>query len=164
MKKLVFTTNTGHTVEYVKILSDETEMSAFSLEAAVKDLPKQTEVIYCGWLFANNIKGYKKAAKRFNIKAVCAVGLCDTGTAVEQVRKANKIPENIPIFTMQGGIDKGKLRGINRFMINMLIKALNSKKQPTDDEKRMIELLNSDENYVCKENTSEFMKWYKKNK
>lgn len=160
MRAIVFTTNTGHTAEYVGILSENTGLSIYSLETSLKELPQQTEVIYCGWLFANNIKGYKKAAKRFNIKAICAVGLCDTGTAIEEVRKTNCIPENIPLFTMQGGINKTKLRGINKFIINMLMKSLNSQKELSSDQKRMIKLLNSDENYVCEENTVQFMKWY----
>ena len=118
MRAIVFTTNTGHTIEYVRILSEKTGLSAYSLESSLKELPSRTEIIYCGWLFANTIKGYKKAAKHFNIKAVCAVGLCDTGTAIDEVRKSNSISENIPLFTMQGGINKVKLRGINKFMIN----------------------------------------------
>ena len=164
MKAIVFTSNTGHTKEYAAILSEKTGLSAYSLECAVKQLPKNTEVIYAGWLFVNKVKGYKKAAKYFNIKAVCGIGLCDTGTAVVDVRKANDIPQEVPLFTMQGGIDKPKLRGINKYMIKMLIKMMNSKKMPTDDDKRIIELLNSDDNYVCEENTEEFMKWYNNNK
>ena len=65
---------------------------------------------------------------------------------------------------MQGGINKVKLRGINKFMINMLMKSLSSKKDLTSDEKRMLELLNSDKNYVNEENTVEFMKWYNSHK
>lgn len=164
MKSIVFTTNTGHTIEYVRILSDLTDLSAYSLECAMKELPKNSDVIYAGWLFVNKVKGYKKAAKRFNVKAVCGVGLCDTGTAIEDVRKANNIPQEVPLFTMQGGIDKPKLRGINKFMIKMLIKMMNKKKNPTEDDKRMLELLNSDENYVCVENTKDFIKWYNDNK
>ena len=164
MRAIVFTTNTGHTIEYVRILSEKTGLSAYSLESSLKELPSRTEIIYCGWLFANTIKGYKKAAKHFNIKAVCAVGLCDTGTAIDEVRKSNSISENIPLFTMQGGINKVKLRGINKFMIKMLMKSLSSKKDLTSDEKRMLELLNSDKNYVNEENTVEFMKWYNSHK
>ena len=34
------------------------------------------------------------------------------------------------------------------------------KKDKTEDDERMIYLLNNDKNYVCEENTSAFMEWY----
>ena len=164
MKAIVYTSNTGHTAEYAKILGEKTGLPVYALSGAQKQLSSGMEIIYLCWLFANGIKGYKKAAKKYKIAAICAVGLCDTGTALDEVRKANALSEEIPLFTMQGGMDKTKLRGINKFMINMLMKSLSSKKDLTSDEKRMLELLNSDKNYVNEENTVEFMKWYNSHK
>ena len=134
MKVIVYTSNTGHTAEYSKMLGAKIGLPVYALNEAAKKLQKGTEIIYLGWLFANNIKGYKKATKRYKISAICAVGLCDTGTAVAEVRKANSISEETPLFTMQGGMDKTKLRGINKFMINMLTKGLSSKKERTEND------------------------------
>ncbi len=159
MKAILYTSNTGHTEEYAKILGEKTGLPVYSLTQA-KKLEKQTEIIYLGWLFASSIKGYKAAAKRFKIDAVLAVGLCDTGTALEQTRKANRIPEEIPLFTVQGGMDKTKLRGINKFMIQMLTRAMDGKKEKSADDRRMVYLLKNDQNYVCEENLAAFMKWY----
>ena len=61
---------------------------------------------------------------------------------------------------MQGGMDKTKLRGINKFMINMLTKGLSSKKERTENDERMLELLTHDKNYVSEENITAFMKWF----
>ncbi len=158
--KIVYTTNTGHTLEYAKILGEKTGLPVYELAEADKQLDNGTEIIYLGWLFANNIKGYKKAAQKYKISAVCAVGLCDTGTALAEVRRINSIPEGTPLFTMQGGMDKTKLRGINRFMINMLTKAVDSKKDKTPDDERMLYLLKNDKNYVSEENTAAFAEWY----
>ena len=160
MKVIVYTSNTGHTAEYSKMLGAKIGLLVYSLNEAAKKLQKGTEIIYLGWLFANNIKGYKKATKRYKISAICAVGLCDTGTAVAEVRKANSISEETPLFTMQGGMDKTKLRGINKFMINMLTKGLSSKKERTENDERMLELLTHDKNYVSEENITAFMKWF----
>ena len=112
MKAIVYTSNTGHTAKYAKILGEKTSLPVYALGEAKKQLSSGTEIIYLGWLFANGIKGYKKAAKKYKISAICAVGLCDTGTALDEVRKANALSEEIPLFTMQGGMDKTKLRGI----------------------------------------------------
>ena len=160
MKVIVYTSNTGHTAEYSKMLGAKIGLPVYSLNEAAKKLQKGTEIIYLGWLFANNIKGYKKATKKYKISAICAVGLCDTGTAVAEVRKANSISEETPLFTMQGGMDKTKLRGINKFMINMLTKGLSSKKERTENDERMLELLTHDKNYVSEENITAFMKWF----
>ena len=93
---------------------------------------------------------------------MCAVGLCDTGTAINDVRARNSMPEELPLFTMQGGMDKTKLRGINKFMIKMLTSALSSKKRRTEDEERMLYLLNNDKDYVCEENAALFFEWFSK--
>ena len=160
MKVIVYTSNTGHTAEYSKMLGAKIGLPVYALNEAAKKLQKGTEIIYLGWLFANNIKGYKKATKKYKISAICAVGLCDTGTAVAEVRKANSISEETPLFTMQGGMDKTKLRGINKFMINMLTKGLSSRKKRTENDERMLELLTHDKNYVSEENITAFMKWF----
>ena len=160
MKVIVYTSNTGHTAAYSKMLGAKIGLPVYALNEAAKKLQKGTEIIYLGWLFANNIKGYKKATKKYKISAICAVGLCDTGTAVAEVRKANSISEETPLFTMQGGMDKTKLRGINKFMINMLTKGLSSRKERTENDERMLELLTHDRNYVSEENITAFMKWF----
>ena len=160
MKVIVYTSNTGHTAAYSKILGAKIGLPVYALNEAAKKLQKGTEIIYLGWLFANNIKGYKKATKKYKISAICAVGLCDTGTAVAEVRKANSISEETPLFTMQGGMDKTKLRGINKFMINMLTKGLSARKERTKNDERMLELLTHDKNYVSEENITAFMKWF----
>ena len=160
MKVIVYTSNTGHTAEYSKMLGAKIGLPVYALSEAAKKLQKGTEIIYLGWLFANNIKGYKKATKKYKVSAICAVGLCDTGMAVAEVRKANSISEETPLFTMQGGMDKTKLRGINKFMINMLTKGLSSRKKRTENDERMLELLTHDKNYVSEENITAFMKWF----
>ena len=86
MKAIVYTSNTGHTAEYAGILGKQTGLPVYSLDRAVKELEKGTAIIYLGWLFANSVKGYQKAAKLFAVSAVCGVGLCDTGTLLDYKR------------------------------------------------------------------------------
>ena len=161
MHAIVYTSNTGHTAAYARLLGEKTGLPVYSLKEATK-LQKGTAILYLGWLFANNIKGYKQAAKRFHIAAVCAVGLCDTGTAIPDVRKTNGMPDSLPLFTLQGGMDKTKLRGINKFMINMLTKVIGSKKDKSADDERMLYLLKNDQDYVSEENLAAVIEWYKK--
>ncbi len=162
MKAIVFTSNTGHTAEYAKMLGEKTGLPVYSLKEAQKTLENNTPIIYLGWLFANAVKGYKKASRKFKICAVCAVGLCDTGTAITEVRKTNAMSDELPLFTMQGGMDKRNLHGINKFMINMLTKGLTSKNEKSKDDERMLELLTHDKNYVGENNILAFMEWFSK--
>ena len=45
-------------------------------------------------------------------------------------------------------------------MINMLTKGIDSKKDRTEEDERMLYLLKNDKNYVSEDNTSAFMEWY----
>ena len=134
---ILYTSNTGHTCQYAHLLGDRLGLSVYSLPDANKQLPKGSPVIYLGWLHASHVKGYSKAAKRFALCAVCGVGLCDTGTLTDQVRKATSIPVDIPLFTLQGGIDRGRLKGMDivireELRIRKALKPLPLKKHQTD--------------------------------
>lgn len=39
---------------------------------------------------AGGIKGYKKAAKKYKVCAVCGVGMGQTGTQLKEIREKNK--------------------------------------------------------------------------
>ena len=158
---IVYTSNTGHTRQYALLLGERLGLPVYALNEANAQLSGGSPVIYLGWLHASHVKGYAKAARRFDLRTVCAVGLCDTGTLTDQVRKATSIPEGIPLFTLQGGIDRSRLKGMDKLMISMLTKGLDAQKQRSAQDDRMLELLRRDENYVCPENLAEVLQWYK---
>ena len=158
---IVYTSNTGHTREYALLLGEQTGLPVYSLDEANSQLSGGSPVIYLGWIHASHVKGYAKAASRFDLCAVCGVGLCDTGTLTSEVRKATSIPEDIPLFTLQGGIDRSRLKGMDKLMISMLTKGLASQKQRSPQDDRMLELLRKDENYVSPENLAGVLQWYR---
>lgn len=159
---IVFTSNTGHTEQYARLLGSRIGLRVFPLREAEKSLNAGTPIVYLGWIHASHVKGYADAAKRFHVCAVCGVGLCDTGTLLTEVRKATAIPAQTPLFTLQGGIDRSRLKGMNKIMISMLTKGLASQKQRTAQEERMLTLLQTDANYVCAENLSGIQRWFEK--
>ncbi len=158
---IVYTSNTGHTRQYALLLGEQVGLPVYSLEEANSHLSGGSPVIYLGWIHASHVKGYAKAASRFDLCAVCGVGLCDTGTLTSEVRKATAIAEDIPLFTLQGGIDRSRLKGMDKLMIFLLAKGLAAQKQRSDQDERMLELLNKDESYVSPENLAEVVQWYK---
>lgn len=159
---IVYTSNTGHTARYADILGVKTGLPLYDLQEAKSKLPKNTPVIYMGWLFASKVKGYKKAMKRYDVSAVVGVGLCPTGQLLKEVRSASKIPNETPLFTVQGGMDYAKLKGINKFMIDMFTKSLKKKNSSDPGEKAMLALVEHGGNFVNKKHLADVLRWYEK--
>lgn len=157
---IVYTSRMGHTRRYAQLLGENTGLPVCALEQADKELKRGSGVIYLGWLCASHIKGYKRAARKYEVLAVCGVGLCDTGTLIEQLRRVNGIARKMPVFSLQGGMDRGQLRGMGKWMIHMLEKGLSDQKQRSAQDERMLELLRSDADHVSVENLRDVMAWW----
>lgn len=157
---IVYTSNTGHTKAYARMLGEKTGLPVYEINEAKSMLKKNERIIYLGWLMASKVKDYGKAKKRYTVCAVTGVGLGDTGAQDATVRKANNIAGDIPVFTVQGGMDYAKLTGINRFMIDMLKKMLTNKKDRTEDESAMLALIEKGGDYVAEAHLSAVLAWY----
>ncbi|MBQ8623111.1 MAG: hypothetical protein IJ424_01875 [Oscillospiraceae bacterium] len=160
---IVYTSNTGYTKQYAKMISEKTGIRLYNLLDAKKILPKGANIIYLGWLMASMVKDYSKAAKNFNIKAVCGVCLGNTGSQIDAVKKINKLPHALPVFTLQGGYDHDKVKGIYKFMMDMLTKALSKKQNRAPDEDAMLKLILQGGSFVSEENLCDFMLWFEQN-
>ena len=158
-KAIVYVSNTGYTARYAAILSEKLGIPAHTLADAQKTLPAGTPIIYMGWLMAGSVKDCKKAAKRFGIQAVIGVGLGDTGAQDEAARKACALPADVPVFTVQGGMDINKLRGPYKLVIRMLTKAMSTRKDATPGEARMAELLQSGGDFVSEKELAAVLAW-----
>lgn len=60
MKAIIYTTNTGSTAQYAKMLAEKTGLQAFSMEEAKSKVEAGSEIIYLGWIMAAQVKGCKK--------------------------------------------------------------------------------------------------------
>ncbi|MBQ2953832.1 MAG: hypothetical protein IJE07_09805 [Clostridia bacterium] len=158
-KAIVYVSNTGYTARYATILFQKLGIPAHTLPDAQKTLPAGTPIIYMGWLMAGSVKDYKKAAKRFAVEAVIGVSLGDTGAQDEAARKACRLPADVPVFTVQGGMDVTKLRGPYKLAIRMLTKAMAAKKDATPGEARMAELLLSGGDFVSEKELTAVLAW-----
>ena len=113
---------------------------------------------------AGSVKGYAEAAKRYRVRAVCAVGMGQTGTQTDSVRKKSGIPADIPLFTLQGNFDVKKLHGIYRPMMELMVrtvgKALAEKADRTPEEDDMLDMMRCGGERVKAENLSAVLDWY----
>ena len=156
---IVYTSNTGFTAQYAAMLSEKLALPAYPLTDALTNLPKATPIIYMGWLMAGSVVGCRKAAKRFAIEAVIGVGLGDTGAQDDAARKACRLPADVPVFTVQGGMDHTKLKGGYKMGISLLTKVMSAKKNRTPDENKMLDLLIKGGNYVSEKELSAVLAW-----
>ena len=160
---IVYTSNTGYTAEYARLLGEKTGLPVYSLDEAEQKLAAGNCVIYLGWLMAGKVQGYKKAAKRYKVQAVCGVGMGGNGSQLQEVRKANAISEKTPLFTLQGGFDINKLSGVYKLMMTIMVKTagkgLAEKQDRTPDEDVMLEMLTRGGSRVSAENLAEVLAW-----
>lgn len=161
---ILYTSNTGYTEQYAKLLAERTGLPVYSLKESKHRPESGSSVIYLGWLMAGCVKGYKTAAKRFSVAAVCGVGMGATGSQIQDVRKANALPETVPVFTLQGGFDLKRLRGVYKFMMTVMAKTMGKglaeKKNRTPDEDEMLDLLINGGNRVSEDNLGAVLQWY----
>ncbi len=165
MKAIVYTTNTGSSERYARLLSERTGLPVCSLDEAKRRLPTGAEILYFGWIMAGGIKGYAKAAKRYRVRAVCAVGMGQTGMQTGEVRQKNGIPAEIPLFTLQGNFELKKLHGVYRPMMEIMVrtagKGLAGKKDRTPEEDDMLRMMQGDGERVRVENLKAVLDWYR---
>ena len=161
---IVYTSNTGYTRQYATLLGEKTGLPIHSLADAGKSLASGTTVIYLGWLMAGKVQGYAKAARRFHVAAVYGVGMGATGSQMQDLQKANHLPPSLPVFTLQGGFDLSRLRGVYKLMMTVMAKTagkgLAAKADRTPDEDAMLELMLHGGSRVSAENLSGVLAWY----
>ena len=165
MKAIIYTSNTGSTAEYAQLLGKELNLPVHSLQQAKNKVLSGSEIIYLGWIMAGGIKGYKEAAKLYKVRAVCGVGMGQTGTQLKEVRDKNAIPQRIPLFTLQGNFDVKKLHGVYRFMMNVMVKTagngLTNKTDRTPEEDDMLDMMINGGKRVSLQNLKAVTEWYK---
>ena len=165
MDAIIYTTNTGSAERYAKLLAQETGLPVYSFAEAKKQVFSKEKIIYLGWIMAGSVKGYAEAAKRYRVCAVCGVGMGQTGTQIESVRKKSAIPADIPLFTLQGDFNVKKLHGIYRPMMEIMVKtmgkSLAEKADRTSEEDDMLDMMLHGGERVKAENLSAVLDWYR---
>ncbi len=159
---IVYSSETGFTAEYARLLAEKSGLKALSLEEAMGQLAQGEEILYMGWLMAGSIYGYKKAMKRWIIKGVCAVGMGPCGSRKEETAKANRLPADLPLFTLQGGYAPDRLKGIHKLMMAMVARVLIKKikaEAPNEENQEILRLLQNGGSAVCAENLGAVRDW-----
>lgn len=164
MKAIVYTTQTGSTKRYAQMISEGTGLPVYSFKDSKKNVPVGADIVYLGWINAGKIQGYRKASKRYKIRAACGVGMSKTGTMTENVRKRTRIAESVPLFTLQGNFNIDKLHGFYRLIMALMAKAikndLENKKDLSLEEADIADMVIHGGERVKSENLNDFLDWY----
>ncbi len=162
---IVYSSQTGHTRQYAKLLSDELSLPWYDLAKGVP-APKGRDIIYMGWLFAGKIKGYEAAAKENRIRAVCAVGMSPASDGlIGRLRGENRIPADVPVFYLQGGFDMKALplpmRAIMSFKNKSIAEGLRKLGTLNAQQDATLRMTQGTYSAVEKGNLAPVASWYK---
>ena len=149
MDAIVYESNTGFTERYARLLAEKLDKPAYSAKEAPSKLAKGSEIIYLGWVMANQVCGLKKAARRWNIKAAGAVGLYPFSEANTNVLIAKNKPD-FPLFYLRGGLDHSKLKGMKKKLILMIRDNLVRENKPENSE--LTEVLTNGGDFISEKN------------
>ncbi len=168
MDAVVYVSNAGHTGKYAELLAKKLSVPLYPPDEAKGKIKKNSEIIFMGWVRKGKITGYKKAAKRYRIKAVIAVGMGIEGEAVEEGLKIkNHVKE--PLFYLQGGMNQSLLKGRDAMIIkqykNTMVPRLEeaAKAMELDEAKRnMLKMLKDGGNAVTVDRLQRIMEFLRK--
>jgi menaquinone-dependent protoporphyrinogen IX oxidase len=166
MKSIViYNSQTGFTKKYAEWISEAAGCECVSLKKAGKiNLADYDAIVFGSWCMAGSItklKWFKKqmpvlaqAGKKLIIYMVGASPIENPDIpSIMDKMLSDEEKKMAKVFYCPGGLDYDNMKGGSKFAMKMLVKVLNSKKDATEDDKKMAEMIShsydiSDKKYV----------------
>ena len=162
VRAIAYKSGTSFTKEYAKMLSDKLNIPYYTSEEAKKNLNKQDEIIYLGWICAGSIKGVNKVRNRYNVKCYGAVGAFPKEDKyIESLKKSNEL-EKEKVFYLRGGINFGKLKGYKKFIVKIVGNVLEKNNKGKEGSSELIRVFNEGASFVDSKNLDEIIDYLKK--
>ena len=162
---IIYESDSGFTKRYAEAFAEKTGLECHSLYMARIKVPKESDVIFFGRVMQDEIDGLKKARKKYNVLAVCPVGLrMPTNAVKETLAEKNELTDNLPkLFYLRGGFDPEQNKGLEKTLINLLIGDLERNEEDLDavDAQYLSDLRNGAD-YVNEDNLAALLDWYEK--
>ena len=134
---IIYTSNTGFTRRYAQMLGEALHLPLYRLEEAGRKVSKGAPVLYLGWLCAGGLKGFKKARRRWCVRAVCAVGMTPKDQ-FDSAKLAIKLGlDETLLFYLRGGYAPAQLTGFYKLVMAPLSRAVARAPAATDAERAM---------------------------
>ena len=157
---VIYKTKYGSTKVYAEYISEKLGCDCVEAKKVKPDdLLMYDNIIYGGGLYAEVINGVGIITK--NIKSLSDKKIAVFTTAItpldcreyydgEVIEKnfKNGVPENIRIFNFMGKMKTDELTPVHRAALKALKKVMQSRHNPTDMEKLLIELCDADDDFT----------------
>lgn len=159
---IIYNSKTGFTEKYAMWLKEALNADCYRLaDSKMVDFDKYDAIVFGGWVCAGKINKSKWFYDRIAGWKDKRLALYAVGGSPRENPDIDKFLEtaipseydNAKAFYCQGGYDYEKMDGPTRFTMKMFAKALKSKKNQTEEEKNMADMISksydiSDKKYI----------------
>ena len=149
--KIVYSSNTGYTERYARMLAELTGLPCYRLEES----PRGGSAFYLGWLMAGRVKGLAQAKRKHLVTGCCAVGLAEEGP-MEKLRA--QLPGG-RMFYLRGGYCHERQRGLNRLMMMAMVKAMERRPQSDEAAQGLLQAVQEGADFVSREQLAPAAAW-----
>ena len=165
---VIYRSRCGSTARYARWLGEALGCPVLDLASLPREgLREYDALIFGGGLCAGAVDGLKKfmgLPRREDCRtAVFAVGLSpENAPGLEEMWRRNLTPEqlaDIPHFYLRGAFDYGKLSLVQRAMMGMMRRMLQKEKDPTPDQRGMLEAFHTPVDFTSREALAPILQW-----
>lgn len=156
---IVYTSGTGFTRRYAQMLSRASAIPNYDLGNPGFLPADGVKILYLGWLCAGGIKGLSKARRRWQVQAVCAVGMAPDND-LKTLAEHNRV--DCPLFYVQGGYAPDKLKGANKLImafVTKLIAKAQAKQAKTSEDLEQLALFRTGCDFVDEAKLAPVLSW-----
>lgn len=160
---VIYNSQTGFTKRYAQWIAEAVGAEYMELEAARRcNYDDYDTIVFGSWACAGGIsklKWFKSHMDSWRDKKL--IVYCVGGSPAENPEIAHALRSNfsdaqwekVKVFYCQGGFDYEKMSFLSRMMMKVFLKTLRSKKDKTEEEKAMVEMIShsydiSDRKYI----------------
>lgn len=160
---IIYESDSGFTKRYAEMFAEKTGLECHSLYMARIKVKRESDVIYFGRVIQGEVDGLKKARKKYNVLAVCPVGLkMGTDAVKAEIAEQNKLEDTLPkLFYLRGGFDPAQNKGLEKALIELIVGDLENRAEDLDAvEAQYLADLKNGADYVKEENLAALTDWY----
>lgn len=163
---ILYATNTGFTKQYAEMLAQETGLPAYNIRNSIPPSLNGQAVIFMGWLMAGGVQGFQKVRSKYDVKALCAVGMSPRDPDQTGGIKEKYGLTEVPVFYLMGGFQMDKLHGVYKLMMGLMAKKIKADMEKlesrTPEQEQLYKMATVGLNCVSRENlaASGVLKWF----
>ena len=169
---VIYNSQTGFTKRYAGWISEALSCECFELKAVKnKDFKDYDRIIFGGWACAGSVskikwfKGKMKNWANKKLAVFCVGGSPNDNPELEKAMKSwftEEEHKNVAVFYCQGGFDYDKMSLASRLMMKAFVSALKAKKDQSEEEKLMAEMISKSYDISDKKYIQPILEWAEK--